>query len=39
MGQAVRGGILLGPPPFGPLALGAKVDDGAHAEKLNDARW
>jgi hypothetical protein len=38
MGQSARRGFLLGLPPFDPFPLGAKINDGAHAEKLNDSR-
>ena len=32
MGQPVAGSFLLGSPPFGLLACGAKIDDVAHVK-------
>jgi hypothetical protein len=38
VGKPARSGVLPGPPPFGPFPLGAKINDSAHAEKLNDSQ-
>jgi hypothetical protein len=39
VGKPVGGGILTGLPPLGPFPLGAQINDGTHAEKLNDIWW
>jgi hypothetical protein len=45
VGQPVAGGLLIGLPPFGLLARGAKIDDVAHVKLggnqmlLRGPRW